>query len=525
MKTRLTYVYEGDSEFDPAQATVNETSLSIRALKAAKQERILFDYTELPHEIRQVLKKCRDLRIRWASERPYAAVAPFSSRVSPGLHVIYTPASSGSSGESLCRLLQKSFSNQIDCTLSPLSSSPSSFIPTTDPSPRLKFQTLLPSLHQLLTFLDRYICQENVECRNHVALIALASSLDIDYNDSTGHLMVAGYWPESPDKDGWTEVIDQPKYDGDRVEIGILAEQTPLKPEEVRVGGMLADVGRKAELTPTLFSFNSRHHPITPTYRTHFPSPTGLHPTLQLSLSKSSLFPPTNVPPDTTCSLYTYLSLPSTIFADKYQLSTKDPLFLQSHNLVSLHSIQGETDLEAPDWVTHQWGSNLLLELATPSPDTASEFALANDDWNITVPLHLRYLHPSPSGYRDISVPWPVVFWACVPEDESADDKQNINPFDRVSLGWESNFPARTTYHHLQPSPPPSTPGRPSNLLVETITVPVLNMSRDTQRMEIQVGTAMIIIGGFMWVLWKLGLITNAPDSVPDESEESKKDQ
>lgn len=56
MKTRLTYVYEGDSEFDPAQATVNETSLSIRALKAAKQERILFDYTELPHEVRITLR-------------------------------------------------------------------------------------------------------------------------------------------------------------------------------------------------------------------------------------------------------------------------------------------------------------------------------------------------------------------------------------------------------------------------------------------------------------------------------------
>ncbi|KAF3894903.1 hypothetical protein GTR04_2958 [Trichophyton interdigitale] len=522
MKTRLTYIHEGDSDFDPNQTTVNQTALSIRALKAAKQERILFDYTELPHEIRQVLKKCRDLRIRWASERPYAAVAPFSSRVSPGLHVVFTPASSGSSGESLCRLLQKSFNSQIDCTISPLSSSPSSFIPTTDPYARLKLQTLLPSLHQLITYLDQYICQENTECSNRIASISSASSLDIDYNDSTAHLTVAAYWPDAPEKTGWTEVINEPKYDGDRVEIGILAEQTPLKPEEVRVGGMLADIGRKAELTPTLFSFSSRHHPIQTTYRTQFTSPTGLHPTLQLSLKKSSLYPPTKLPPDTTCSLYTYLTLPSTIFADKYQLSTQDPLFLQSHNLISLHSIQGETDLEAPNWITQQWGSNLLLELATPSLEVASEYPLTNDEWNITVPLHLRYLHPSPSGYRDISVPWPVVFWACANDDGSADDKQKINPFDRVSLGWESNFPVRTTYYHLQPEPEPA-----SNMLVETISVPVLNMSRDTQRMEIQVGTAMIIIGGFMWILWKLGLITNSPAPVQatDEPEESRKDQ
>ncbi|KAK2855507.1 hypothetical protein FQN49_005121 [Arthroderma sp. PD_2] len=261
------------------------------------------------------------------------------------------------------------------------------------------------------------------------------------------------------------------------------------------------------------------------TYRTQFPSPAGLHPTLQLSIQQSSLFPPSKIPPDSTCSLYTYLSLPSTIFADKYQLSTKDPLFLQSHNLVSLKSIQGETDLEAPDWITGQWGSNLLLELATPAPDTMSEFALTNDEWNITIPLHLRYLHPSPSGYRHISVPWPAVFWACATKHEDGSVKQNINPFDRVSLGWESSFSARTAYYHLQPAPSSQVPEGAKNLLVETITVPVLDMGRDTQRMEIQVGTAMIIIGGFMWVLWKLGLMVNASGSVQDEPEESKKDQ
>lgn len=94
--------------------------------------------------------------------------------------------------------------------------------------------------------------------------------------------MVAGYWPESPDKDGWTEVIDRPKYDGDRVEIGILAEQTPLKPEEVRVGGMLADVGRKAELSMSLTFHSSSQATSLLTY-----SPHSSH-ALQLQLSTSS---------------------------------------------------------------------------------------------------------------------------------------------------------------------------------------------------------------------------------------------
>ena len=79
----------------------------------------------------------------------------------------------------------------------------------------------------------------------------------------------------------------------------------------------------------------------------------------------SALVPPASTPPSTTCALHTYLTLPSPLFADKYQLSTSDPIFLGSHNLVSLRSISGETDLEAPDYLVEKWGSNLLLELAT----------------------------------------------------------------------------------------------------------------------------------------------------------------
>src|SRR3954452_15863481 len=121
-----------------------------------------------------------------------------------------------------------------------------------------------------------------------------------------------------------------------------------------------------------MFSFPSRHQPLLePASNTvSFTPPTGLHPTMSISMPRSSLKrPPASS--EATCALHTYLTLPSTIFGDQYQLGTTDNLFLESHNLIALRALAGEMDLEAPDWVVNRWGSNWLLELATPLEDSA----------------------------------------------------------------------------------------------------------------------------------------------------------
>lgn len=266
-----------------------------------------------------------------------------------------------------------------------------------------------------------------------------------------------------------------------------------------------------------MFTFPSRHHPLTPDakYTVSFEHPTGLHPTMTISLSQEALTPP---PADkhATCALHTHLTLPSTIFADKYQLSTTDPLFLASHRLVALRAVSGETDLEAPDWSVDQWGSNWLLELDTSldrdqgqsqsqdkeqNKEQNKEKEKENGDsmasgLNVTIPLHLRYLHPSTSGYKAAEVPWPVVFWAC--EIDGKSDKMAGNPFDRVRLGWDGLFGANTLFYQVHPL------ARGSGL-VETIDVPVLDTGVVSSRM-VELGTIAVITLGFAWVLWKLGL-------------------
>jgi len=202
-------------------------------------------------------------------------------------------------------------------------------------------------------------------------------------------------------------------------------------------------------------------------------------------------------PPKDSCALHAYLTLPSALFIDRYQLS--DPATLAEHNLKTLHSLSGEDDLEAPDWVIQRWGSAALIELALPEASDRSTLASRQEaDWNATIPLHLRYLqaevNATKPGYTDLEVPWPVVFWACEAEEGL---KMAVNPFDRVNLGYDGLFGPKTMFYHI----PPSTEVVSPQVLEERITVPVLQPQWGEW---VQVGTLVVAVVGFAWVCWGL---------------------
>jgi len=180
-----------------------------------------------------------------------------------------------------------------------------------------------------------------------------------------------------------------------------------------------------------------------------------------------------------------YLTLPSYLFIDRYQLS--DNLFLSSQNLKTLRALSGATDLEAPDWVIPEWGSAALLELATP--DSAD----ANGNWTVSIPLHLRYLSPmaEPShGIRSVAVPWPAVFWACIAEEGS---KFASSPFDRTNIGYDGLFGPKTMFYNIKPVG--------DVVGYEELAVPVLDLNRAAW---VETGTVMVIVCGTLWVLLKL---------------------
>ena len=333
----------------------------------------------------------------------------------------------------------------------------------------LSFFQPLESLGNLYEYLKHKLCQNShPECLERVTALLTASSVDIDFDTISHTLTITAFWP--PDPRSISLSNRNPK---DRLEVGILSVESPQEPEELSLGGFLTIVGEDTKPSPTLFSFPARHHPESALFSSSFLTPTGLHPTLELQISSTVL--PTD---ERTCSLHTYLTLPRSIFADRYQLS--DSLFLASKNLSALHHSTTPVDLEAPTYAMNIWGSSLLLELALPP--TPSSFTAQ-------VPLHLRYLPPSSSGRSTLEIPYPVVFWACVADEGS---KFPINPFDRVNLGYDGLFGPKTMFYHLSPE---------GESLINEVSVPVLD-SDNTGYVE--AGTAVVVLLGFAWVLWCL---------------------
>jgi hypothetical protein len=83
-----------------------------------------------------------------------------------------------------------------------------------------------------------------------------------------------------------------------------------------------------------------------------------------------------------------------------------------------------------------------------------------------------------------------------------------MNPFDRVNLGWEGLFGPKSMFYQLQPSP-----ANEDVVLVEELDVPVLTLRGGDgffQSRVIELGTVAVIALGFLWVLWKLGLVARS---------------
>jgi hypothetical protein len=91
MRQRITYLQEPEDSIDPKLLKVAKDSISTEGLKTAREERITFGFDELPQELYRVLKASHEVHVRWISQELYYGISPLVSRLSPGLHVFYTP--------------------------------------------------------------------------------------------------------------------------------------------------------------------------------------------------------------------------------------------------------------------------------------------------------------------------------------------------------------------------------------------------------------------------------------------------
>lgn len=294
---------------------------------------------------------------------------------------------------------------------------------------------------------------------------------------------VTAYWDKPPNGPTWDEVMSKNNLHSDTTEIGIFGQEDTKSHEELKLGGSLAVIGEDTKPKATQFSFPSRHHTVKKSsFTSSFDRPAGLHPTLRLFVSIDSTSAPTRFNP--TCRPHTYLTLPSPLFIDRYAFA--DKLFLDSHHLRALHSISGATDLEAPDWAVAEWGSASLFEIQVPDNYKAGAF-------DVTIPLHTRYLSPVSGGLTNVTMPYPIVFYACKAMEEDL-PPLHTNPFDRTDLGYDGLFGERTIFYHVHPK---AAGGK----LALDLAIPVLDLDRAAY---IEPVTVLVIVMGCLWIAWKL---------------------
>ncbi|KAH6890415.1 PIG-X [Thelonectria olida] len=493
MRERITYVHE-DINLDPKSLDIQEAGLLGPLIDTTRQDRLTIPFGELPSELAELLKTFDRLHVRWASPKEYNTLDPFTSRISPGIHVSYTPSRPGDTDPTqLCTWLQRSFGT-LACH------SPESFTEfkvknNVKPHNFYFYQTL----EDLFTFVVRTttdFCPElDSICKARIRSLYTAASLDLSFDTTSSALQINTLWPFRP------QTIAAPASSERRTEVGLFIKNEPksIKPHELGVAGLLTVLGESKKPSPSMFTFPSRHRQFKGDFSSKFLTPTGLHPTLQLTFS-SNQRPAGDV--DKRCNPYAYLTLPKTIFADRYQLA--DELFLASKNLTALRYTSLPVDLEAPAYTTDSWGSRVLLQLAPPSSDQ-------DQPWTAEVPLHLRYMEPSSTGQADIEVPYPAVFWACGTEIDNLS-----NPFDREHLGYDELFDSEFSFWHVTPRAGNGT------RLMNPVSVPVLN---DQKAEWIGLGTSVAVMLGFAWVLWKLvgAMMSSGSHGQPKDVKVAKK--
>ncbi|KAG7114950.1 Protein pbn1 like protein [Verticillium longisporum] len=475
MKQRVTFIHKTGGGINPESLDIGQHGIKGPDLEAVREDRLTWGIDELPDAFKELARDSKALHVRWASSAAYTTVSPLLSRVSPGLHIFYTPAKGQSAnGQAICAAKTSIFGgDSVD-----LCQDNDNFVKwstaTHPQAPELQYYELIEDISPFVDFISQHCAPSDAACTSRASTLSTAAAIDMSWDTTSESLKVTAQWPHG------SQPLSVASTPGHRTEVGILGLDPSAQAEahELGISGALTVLDTGKGPSPVMFAFPTRHRQSDASFTCGFLPPTGLHPTLQLSLTGSQ--PPADQA-EGRCTLNAYLTLPKTIFADRYQLS--DDLFLASKNLTALRHATSPVDLEAPAYATRVWGSSILLELAPPARAAA---------WTAEVPLHLRYLAPNTAGHADVRAPYPAVFWAC---DAGEGAEFPSTPFERANLGYDALFGPKTVFWHVEPRP------RAGDRLLSHVRVPVLDAD---DAPWVRVGTAAAVVLGFGWVLWVL---------------------
>ena len=115
-----------------------------------------------------------------------------------------------------------------------------------------QYHAPLPSLKDLETYIRQKICPKSDNaCNSRTESLRQAAYLDVDYDAISQSLVLTAFYASSETPGGWSERI--PKIDpAAKLEVGILAPETPRQPEELSLGGFLINVGEDSKASTSL---------------------------------------------------------------------------------------------------------------------------------------------------------------------------------------------------------------------------------------------------------------------------------
>lgn len=143
----------------------------------------------------------------------------------------------------LCPLLKKTFGALASCT-----TPKNSFIHLPVLSERFasssayQYHNLLPSLRDLVTYIQHKVCADETSCKTRSKALNSADYLDIDYDTISQSITISAFWHIAPGSGKWDERIES-CGESVKVEVGVLANEKATQPEELSLGGFLAVLG------------------------------------------------------------------------------------------------------------------------------------------------------------------------------------------------------------------------------------------------------------------------------------------
>ena len=90
MRERITFYHPPGSGVDPDEdLDIQDAGLLGPQIDAVRQDRLTLSLDEVPDELIQTLHGYDAVHLRWTSPLQYETLDPFTSRISPGLHLSY----------------------------------------------------------------------------------------------------------------------------------------------------------------------------------------------------------------------------------------------------------------------------------------------------------------------------------------------------------------------------------------------------------------------------------------------------